>query len=122
MKFIIIDPSAAKVEKINATNLYDVFPLVGLKPGEVDFGTLHMDASGSGVAIVEYGLFLPVEVARYFSIGSQLNPGGAILFAFNGARPLYRPEANPTERRPRIEGALPFRRKATPGLRRTARP
>lgn len=45
MKFAIIDPAAAKVEKVEAKDLNEAFPLAGLK----------------------------------------------VLFAFNGARALYRP-------------------------------
>ena len=96
MKFVIIDPAAAKVEKVEAKDLNEAFPLAGLKPGEVDFATLYLDEDGAGVSIVVYeeGLLLPVEEARYFSIGSHLFVGGAVLFAFNGAR-VHR--ATPTD-------------------------
>ena len=97
--------------------------MVNLKPGEVDFGTIYLDPSGAGISIIvyEYGLFLPVAEARYFAIGRNLHAGGAVLFAFNGARALYRPEANSIEPRRLTEGSPLVLDKATTGLRRTAR-
>ena len=59
MKFAIIDPAAAKVEKVEAKDLNEAFPLAGLK----------------------------------------------VLFAFNGARALYRPVS--IEPRRLTEGAPP---------------
>jgi hypothetical protein len=85
MRFVIVDPSSAKVKKVEAEKLHDVYPLVNLKPGEVDFATLYLDKEGWGVSIIVYelGLFMPVEVARYFSIGNSLFVGGAVLFQFD---------------------------------------
>jgi len=85
MKFCIVDPSAARVEIVEANDLAAAYPLVGLKRGEVDFGTVYRDEEGWGISITvfQFGLFKKVEEAKYFSIGNQLYVDGAVLFMFN---------------------------------------
>jgi hypothetical protein len=82
MQFVAIDPHHSKIEIIQANELTDVYARVGLKIGEVDFGTLHRYPDGSTLNIVvyEYGLFKPPAEGKYFSIGSCLFEGGAVLF------------------------------------------
>ena len=60
MRFVAIDPSAAKVAIVEDRDLTDCYARVGLDPGRVDHGSLFKDQdTGQSVNIVvgEEGLF-----------------------------------------------------------------
>jgi hypothetical protein len=82
MNFVAIDPSKASVEIVSANQLTDAYKLVGLKKLEVDHGVLVRLPNDEVIAIVVYeaGLFKG-DQGRYFSIGSHLYEGGAVLYA-----------------------------------------
>ena len=124
MKFVIIDPASAKVEKVKAKDLYAAFKFVGLKPGEVDFGTIFLDASGPASASSStstacscqsrWGDTTPsaiISMSAERSCSPSTKPG-----------PCTGPEANPIEPRRPTEGSPLVPDKATTGLRRTAHP
>jgi hypothetical protein len=66
---------------VEAENLNDVYEQVGLKRHEVDFACIYKSQEWSlNIIVGEFGMFTPVEQAKYFSIGGQLLEGGAIIF------------------------------------------
>jgi hypothetical protein len=82
MNFIAIDPRRASVEIVSADELTDVYGRVGLEPGQVDHGVVHAFDNGESLNIVVYeaGLFRG-DQGRYFSIGTHLYEGGAVIYA-----------------------------------------
>lgn len=84
MQFVTIDPRNATVEIVQAKEVTEVYERVGLERGKVDFATIHRyEDNGYTINIVvfEYGLFLPSDQGKYFSLGSHLYEGGAVIFA-----------------------------------------
>jgi len=84
MRFIII--TQRQIRLVDLDSFESALEAAGLKPGEIDFGTLarRVDGSGTSIVVYQFGLFAPPEEGRYFSIGKQLFEGNAVLFAFNG--------------------------------------
>jgi hypothetical protein len=82
-QFIIINPHDATVKVVEAKDLTDACKRVGLDKNEVDYGCLHRHDNGETINIVvfEYGLLVPPERGKYFSIGAALFEGGAVIFA-----------------------------------------
>jgi hypothetical protein len=60
--------------------------LVGLDPLGVDHGVVMRNEDG-GIALVvaEFGLFEPVDKQHFFSIGTHLYAGSAVLYAFDAS-------------------------------------
>lgn len=81
MNFIAIDPRTTSVEVVEAEGPTDVFERVGLKTSEVDHGTLYKYETGELICIIVYeaGLFKG-DAGRYFSIGTHLYEGGAVIY------------------------------------------
>jgi hypothetical protein len=66
---------------VEAENLNDIYEQVGLKRHEVDFACIYNSGEWSlNIIVSEFGMYVPVEQAKYFSIGGQLLEGGAIIF------------------------------------------
>jgi hypothetical protein len=68
---------------VHAKSLDELYPEVGLKSGELDFACIYKSSSQGwsiNIIVSEFGLYEPVEQAKYFSIGGQLLEGGAIIF------------------------------------------
>jgi hypothetical protein len=82
MNFIAIDPRRASVEIVSADELTDVYERVGLDRNQVDHGVLYKFENGESFNIVVYeaGLFKG-DQGRYFSIGTHLYEGGAVIYA-----------------------------------------
>jgi hypothetical protein len=81
---VVIDPKRMLVDFTEVFETNDAYPLVGLVGGKVDFGTLARDPDTGityNIIVYEFGLYVPPEHGHYFSIGSSLYEGGAILFA-----------------------------------------
>jgi hypothetical protein len=86
MKYVLIDPAKVSVKIVDCT-WEEAFATLGLKPGEVDFGTLAVpdEAGNPGLTIVVYqfGLYDDPSTQRYFQLGNNLYAGGGLLYAFN---------------------------------------
>src|SRR5215472_15463364 len=85
MKFGLIDPHNARTEIVEANDWPDVAKTVGLESGRTDYGTLgrYPEGGGIGYFCYEFGLYIPVEKQRYFSVGNRLVAGAAVLYGFN---------------------------------------
>jgi hypothetical protein len=86
VKFQIVDPRIRSVIAADTPNLNDACIIAGLSPLEVDHGTVARDDEGNGCAIVVYEFSLTKIEPKdgfYFSIGSQLFCGSAVLYAFD---------------------------------------
>jgi hypothetical protein len=83
LSFIAIDPTKATVEVVQAEELREVYPTVGLEPTQVDHGMIARLPNDEKIAIVvgEYGMFKDPAEGHYFSIGSMLYEGGAVIYA-----------------------------------------
>jgi hypothetical protein len=83
LSFIAIDPTKATVEVVQAEELREVYPSVGLDPMGVDHGMIARLPNDEKIAIVvgEYGMFKDPAEAKYFSIGPMLYEGGAVIYA-----------------------------------------
>jgi hypothetical protein len=82
-KFVLIDPRDCTVEMVEAEHLDELYERVGLRPNEVDFGCIYRSQTEGwtlNVIVDEFGLYVPLNQARYFSLGGQLLEGGAIIF------------------------------------------
>jgi hypothetical protein len=86
MNFIKIDPRSASVELVSAKEVADVYAQVGLEKNRVDHGVLYRFANRESLNIVVYeaGLFKG-DQGRYFSIGTHLYEGGAVVYAADEA-------------------------------------
>jgi len=60
--------------------LNDALLSIGLKPGEVDHGTV---APGVSIVVYQFGLYLPPEKTYYASINRQLIADRAVLYAYD---------------------------------------
>jgi hypothetical protein len=82
MNFIAIDPKRASVEIVGADDVTDVYGRVGLERNQVDHGMIYRFENGESFNIVVYeaGLFKG-DQGRYFSIGTHLYEGGAVIYA-----------------------------------------
>jgi hypothetical protein len=80
MRFVTIDATEMRVELVSARGTQECYKLVGLDPKKVDHGT-----AATGVAIVVHGLGLweNPETTKYFSIGSKLFAGNAVLYGYD---------------------------------------
>ena len=88
MRYYVIDPSRAIVDRAEADDLQACYGLVGLKAESVDHGTVakFSDRSSINIVVYEYGLFTqPPDRIKYFSIGRMLFAGGAVLYAADEA-------------------------------------
>jgi hypothetical protein len=84
MKYGIVDPHAARVEIVEAPDLWDAAKTVGVISGRTDHGLIVRDASGGmGMFCYEFGLFVPSDKQRYFSVGSLLVAGAAVFYCFD---------------------------------------
>ena len=85
MKFLAVLPQGRVAEIIEASDFNAALTMVGLRSGRIDFGTIirRPDNTGIAYAVYEFGLFVPPDQQHYFSFGSQLVAGNAIMFAFN---------------------------------------
>lgn len=85
MKFCLIDAGERTVKVADAKTPQEAYVMVGLKPLEIDHGTIFRDTNGCGVCIVvyEYGLMAPPNEMHFFSVGRQLYAGNAVLYAFD---------------------------------------
>jgi hypothetical protein len=77
MQFQIIDSDKASVRSFKCASLNEAMVAAGLKPGQVDFGGV---CEGVTVVVYEFGLYVPKEKCRYFSIGRQLFVGNGVLY------------------------------------------
>jgi hypothetical protein len=77
MQFQIIDSDKASVRSFKCATLNEAMIAAGLEPGHVDFGSVGENIS---IVVFEFGLFLPREKARFFSIQRALFVGNAVLF------------------------------------------
>jgi hypothetical protein len=86
MKFVLIDVAKVAVTMVDCT-FEEAQARLGLKPGEVDFGTIAMpdEAGNPGLTIVVYqfGLFDHPSTQRYFQLGNSLYAGNGLLYAFD---------------------------------------
>jgi hypothetical protein len=83
MKFVAIDVRTASVELVEADDLTDVYARVGLDAGRVDHGSIYYyrDTGDTlNIVVYEAGLFKG-DAGRYFSVGSHLYEGGAVMYA-----------------------------------------
>jgi hypothetical protein len=84
MKFGIVDPRAARVEIVESPDLWDAAQTVGVISGQTDHGLIVRDASGGiGMFCYEFGLFIPPDEQRYFSVGRLLVAGAAVFYCFD---------------------------------------
>lgn len=86
MKFALIDTIQRKFWVAACDDLNAAKLLVGLKPLEVDHGVVMRNEDG-GIALMvaEFGLFEPVDKQYFFSIGTHLYAGNAVLYAFDSS-------------------------------------
>jgi hypothetical protein len=86
MNFVKIDPRSASVELVSANDVTGVYAQVGLKKNQVDHGVLYTLPNRESLNIVVYeaGLFKG-DQGHYFSIGSHLYEGGAVVYAADEA-------------------------------------
>jgi hypothetical protein len=83
LKFVLIDPRDCSVRMVEAESPNDIYENVGLRRNEVDFGCVYKSQSeGWSINIIvdEFGMYKPVDEAKYFSLGGQLISGGCIMF------------------------------------------
>jgi hypothetical protein len=77
MQFQIIDSDKASVRSFKCATLNEAMVAAGLEPGHVDFGGV---CEGISLVVFEFGLYMPKEKVRFFSIGKSLYVGNAVLF------------------------------------------
>jgi hypothetical protein len=77
MQFQIIDSDKASVRSFKCASLDQAMVAAGLTPGQVDFGGVSENTS---IVVFEFGMFLPKEKCRFFSINRSLYVGNAVLF------------------------------------------
>lgn len=80
IKFIIIDPRQREVRTVSHHTLVDAQLEAGLKPREVDHGTL---GRGWGYCCYEYALFVPAAQQAYFAIGRSLFAGPIVVYGYD---------------------------------------
>lgn len=78
MRFVLIDPAARSWQMADHPTLDEALRAVGLKPGQVDFGSLGM---GISIVVDEFGLFADPAKTSYFALGRGLYAGNAVIFA-----------------------------------------
>lgn len=81
IKYCIVDPALQRTHVAPFASIEDAQRAAGIV-GHVDFGTA---ARRRGIIVAEFGLFEPVEMQSYFSIGPNLYAGGAVIFAYDEA-------------------------------------
>lgn|SRR5262245_22479141 len=80
-KMFAVDAERRTIKAINVHDVSAAYRPLGLKAGEVDFGTICQDDQCLlSIVVYEYGLFVPPESQNFFSIGDQLFAGNAVIF------------------------------------------
>jgi hypothetical protein len=77
LKFATIQPRYKKIDVVDVPELVDAERAVGLKPGEVDFGTINGRLS---IVVYEYSLLAKPSEQSYFAIRGALYAGNAVIF------------------------------------------
>lgn len=76
MKYGIIRPELLMAEIVEFETTNGAIEAAGLKPGEVDFGSIARDLS---IIVYQFGLYEP-ENMHHFSINGTLYAGGAVIY------------------------------------------
>jgi len=85
MKYGKIDATAHTLTIIEAATADDAKHICGLKPMEIDIGTVHHEygVGGCAIMVAEFGLFVPPINQHFFAIGNRVYAGNALLYAYN---------------------------------------
>lgn len=75
MKFVTINPEKREIGFVEANEVHEALPQIGLKSGNVDFGSLSPTT-----AIVVYEWGLAKQGFHYFAINGRLYAGNALIF------------------------------------------
>lgn len=79
MKYAVIDPFTRAVRIVDRADLRDALREAGLKPGEVDHGTIK---PGLAIVVNDRSLSVPPDSQSYFSINGRLYGGPAVAYAY----------------------------------------
>ena len=82
MKFLLIDPKARRLRVEWFPDLFFAKLEAGLEPDQVDHGHVARNLS---VVVFEFSLFVPPEEQCYFSLGSKLFGGSAVMYQTDAA-------------------------------------
>jgi hypothetical protein len=77
MKFCIINPTELTAKMVDVEDFHAALKVAGLKQGQIDFGALSRYLH---IAVYEFGLYLPLDQQKYFSLGRNLYIGNAVFF------------------------------------------
>jgi hypothetical protein len=78
MKYVVVRAKEQRVETVDCRDLNEAKVLAGLKPMEVDHGTV---CPGLGIVVYEFGLM--EEGHSYFALGRALYAGNAVLYGYD---------------------------------------
>ena len=77
--YVIINPHTRKKSAIVCDTIFEAQAAAGLTQG-VDHGVL---VHGLGYCVYEFGLFVPIEEQKYFSVGNILFAGPAVFYRYD---------------------------------------
>jgi hypothetical protein len=82
MRYALIDPERRKFAVVDCPTIEDAYARVGLKPGEVDHGTVYRtnDGGSIGIIVFQYSFYVEAAKQHYFALGSKLYAGAAVLY------------------------------------------
>jgi hypothetical protein len=83
MRFLHVDPKARTVKPVDADSPSSAVP--SLTSLNTDHGVVSKDPDGGGISIIVYEYGLLEGEGPYFSLGTQLYSGDAVLYAFDYA-------------------------------------
>jgi len=108
VKYIAVLTQGQVAIGIDAATFDDALGVIGLSPRHIDHGIVRR---GIGIALYEFGLYIPATRQQFFSIDRKLYAGSAILYGVGASGETIDLDLDPTMFRfysdvPEIERAI----------------